>query len=138
MPHGPWREEVDLIVVGASIGGLAAAVVAADRGCRTIVLERGKELGGGAGSEIESIAAAGTRFQHAAGIVDGPARLIEDLLAATRHALDRELAAAVAGQGAPLVAWLADRCGVPVSVLERNVPAGHSVARLHAPGTRGG
>jgi fumarate reductase flavoprotein subunit len=138
MPRGPWHEELDLIVVGASIGGLAAAIIAADRGCRTLVVERGKELGGGAANEVESIAAAGTRFQQAAGIVDGPARLVEDLLAATRHEVDRDFAAAVAGQGAPVVAWLADRCGARVALLERNVPAGHSVARLHAPGDRGG
>src|SRR5438067_1602910 len=46
MARGAWHEEVDLVVVGASVGGLAAAVVAADRGCRTIVVERTKELGG--------------------------------------------------------------------------------------------
>jgi fumarate reductase flavoprotein subunit len=138
MPRGPWHEEVDLIVVGASVGGLAAAIVAADRGCRTIVVERGKEVGGGAANEPESIAAAGTRFQQAAGIVDGPARLAEDIMAATRHELDREVVGALAAQGAPVVAWLADRCGARVTVLERNVPAGHSVARLHAPGERGG
>src|SRR5881396_3735895 len=92
MARGPWHEEVDLVVVGASVGGLAAAVVAADRGCRTIVVERTKELGGGAANEAEMIAAAGSRWQRAAGIDDGPERLA----------------------------------------------AGHSVARLHGPGERGG
>ena len=41
MPRGPWQEEGDLLVVGASVCGLAAAIMAADRGCRTIVLDRG-------------------------------------------------------------------------------------------------
>ena len=138
MARGPWHEEVDLIVVGASVGGLSAAIIAADRGCRTIVVERGKELGGGAANEAEWIAAAGTRFQQAAGILDAPSRLAEDMLAATGHAMEPDVAAALAGQGAPVVAWLADRCGVPVTLAEANVPAGHSVARLHAPGVRGG
>ncbi|HTD27712.1 MAG TPA: FAD-dependent oxidoreductase, partial [Candidatus Elarobacter sp.] len=75
MARGPWHEEVDLVVVGASVGGLAAAVMAADRGCRTIVVERRKELGGGAATEAEMIAAAGSRWQRAAGIDDGPERL---------------------------------------------------------------
>ena len=66
MARGPWHEEVDLVVVGASVGGLAAAVMAADRGCRTIVVERSKELGGGAATEAEMIAAAGSRWQRAA------------------------------------------------------------------------
>src|SRR3989454_6720698 len=78
MARGSWHEEVDLVVVGASVGGLAAAVMAADRGCRTIVVERTKELGGGAATEAEMIAAAGSRWQRAAGIDDGPERLADD------------------------------------------------------------
>src|SRR5438093_7291205 len=136
MAHGPWHEEVDLVVVGASTGGLAAAVIAADRGCRTLVVERAKELGGGAPGEAEFVAAAGTRFQQTAGIDDTPARLVEDVLAASGHEVEPELASAVAEQGAPLVAWLADRCGGQVSVVAQKAPSGHAVARLHATGER--
>ena len=119
MTHGPWHEEVDLIVVGASTGGLAAGIIAADRGCRTLIVERTKELGGGAPSEAEFVAAAGSRFQQAAGIDDNPARLVEDLLAASGREVEPGLATAVAEQGAPLVAWLADRCGAQVSLVGR-------------------
>src|SRR5207249_3980675 len=138
MARGAWQEEVDLVVVGASVGGLAAAVVAADRGCRTIVVERSKELGGGAANEAGRIAAAGSRWQRAAGIDDGPERLAADLLAATHHHVEPELAAALAAQGAPVVAWLADRCGAHVELFREHGAAGHSVARLHGPGERGG
>jgi fumarate reductase flavoprotein subunit len=134
MPH----ERVDLIVVGASVGGLAAAVTAADRGCRAIVVERTKELGGAAAPEAELIAAAGSRFQQAAGVADGPERLADDVLAATRHHVEAALVSALAGQGAPLVAWLADRCGAAVELLAAQVPPGHSAARLHLSGERGG
>src|SRR5438876_9915328 len=120
MARGPWHEEVDLVVVGASVGGLAAAVMAADRGCRTIVVERRKELGGGAATEAEMIAAAGSRWQRAAGIDDGPERLADDVLAATHRLVEPELAAALAAQGPPLVAWLADRCGAQVELRSRN------------------
>src|SRR3989442_7409643 len=138
MARGAWHEEVDLVVVGASVGGLAAAVVAADRGCRTIVVERTKEVGGGAGREAEMIAAAGSRWQRAAGIDDGPERLAADVLAATHHHVEPELAAALAAQGAPVVAWLADRCGAHVELFSQHGAAGHSVARLHGPGEHGG
>src|SRR5438093_1571902 len=138
MARGPWHEEVELVVVGASFGGLAAAVMAADLGCRTIVVERSKELGGGAATEAEMIAAAGSRWQRAAGIDDGPERLADDVLAATHRLVEPELAAALAAQGAPLVAWLADRCGAQVELFHEYVAAGHSVARLHGPGERGG
>jgi len=136
MARGIWHEEADLIVVGASVGGLAAAVIAADRGCRTILIERGKELGGGAANESEALAAAGTRFQDAAGIGDAPDRLVTDVVAAGAQ-VDADVARAAAEQGAPVVAWLADRCGVPITLLPATV-RGHSVARLHSPGERGG
>jgi len=138
MARGPWQEEVDLVIVGASVGGLAAAVMAADRGCRIIVVERAKELGGGAATEAEMIAAAGSRWQRAAGIDDGPERLAADVLAATRHQVEAEVVAALAAESAPLVAWLADRCGARVELFHEHPPGGHSVARLHAPGERGG
>src|SRR2546430_4993117 len=137
MARGPWHEEVDLVVVGASVGGLAAAVGAADGGCRTIVVERSKELGGGAENEAEMIAAAGSRWQRAAGIDDGPERLAADVLAATHHHVEPELAAALAAQGAPVVAWLADRCGAHVELFRQHGAAGHSVARPPGPGERG-
>ena len=138
MTRGAWHEEVGLIVVGASTGGLAAAVTAADRGCRTIVVERAKELGGGAAGEAEFVAAAGSRFQQAAGIQDSPARLAEDIVAATRHEVEPSLATALAEQGAAIVAWLADRCGAGVSLVPHRPATGHAVARLHATGERGG
>jgi fumarate reductase flavoprotein subunit len=138
MPRGPWQEEADLVVVGASAGGLAAAIMAADRGCRTIVVERSKEVGGGAGNEAELIAAAGSRFQHTVGLGDSPAQLAIDIQARARHHLEPELVRALAEQGASLVAWLADRCGSNVELLQAHLAAGHSVARLHTPGERGG
>jgi fumarate reductase flavoprotein subunit len=138
MARSVWHEEVDLIVVGASVGGLAAAIIAADRRCRVIVVERAKELGGGAASEPETIAAAGSRFQQAAGVQDGPARLVDDIRASTRHHVEPALVTALAEQGPPVVAWLADRCGSQVELLTGQRGSGHSVARLHGPGERGG
>src|SRR2546429_3245969 len=136
MARGPWHEEVDLVVVGASVGGLAAAVMAADRGCRTIVVERSKELGGGAATEAEMIAAAGSRWQRAAGIDDGPERLADDVLAATHRLVEPELAAALAAQGAPPVAWLADRPRAQGRLFPQDVAPRPSVAPPPRPGER--
>src|SRR5207244_5364913 len=138
MSADPRQEPAGLIVVGASVGGLAAAVIAADRGCRTIVIERGKELGGGAAQDAEAIAAAGTRFQRDVGFEDGPERLAADILAGSRHHVERELALALAEQAAPLVEWLADRCGLGVEFMAAYTGAGHCVPRLHALGDQGG
>ena len=85
----PRQEPAGLIVVGASVGGLAAAVMAADRGCRTIVVERGKELGGGAAPDAETIAASGSRFQRDAGVQDSPDRFAADILSVSRHHVEQ-------------------------------------------------
>jgi fumarate reductase flavoprotein subunit len=135
MVKGPWHDEADLIVVGASVAGLVAAVTAADRGCRVILVERTKHLGGGAAAEPEYVAAAGTRFQDAGAVADAPGRLVDDLVAA---GADAALAAAAAEQAPALLAWLADRIGVAVTLVAGRVPRGHSAARLHAPGEHGG
>jgi fumarate reductase flavoprotein subunit len=137
MQRGPWQDEADLVVVGASLGGLAAAVTAADRGCRVLLVERTKELGGRAGGEAELLAAAGTRWQQAAGMSDGPERLADDILAATRHHVEPALATALARQSAATATWLADRCGAPIELLAGH-DGGHSAARLHLAGERGG
>jgi fumarate reductase flavoprotein subunit len=137
MARTTWQEEADLIVVGGSVGGLAAAVLAADRGAQVLLLERAKQLGGGAATEPEHVAAAGSRFQRDAGVEDDPAQLVADLVAAGGDAVDRDLAGAVAEQGAPLVAWLADRCALNVEFVARDA-AGHSRPRVHTTGDQGG
>lgn len=137
MAQAERRESADVIVVGASVGGLLAAILAADRGCHVIVLERGKDLGGGAGTGTGLIAAAGTRWQTAAGVEDAPEHLLDDLRAVTRHHVDADVARAVVEQGAAIVEWLADRCGATVTLTKQ--PTGvHTRHRLHACGQQGG
>src|SRR5579875_2936049 len=105
-------ETAGLVVVGASVGGLVAAILAADRGRR--------------------VAAAGTRLQAAGGIADEAGAFAADLVAAARHHCEPELAHALARESGPLVDWLTDRCGVAFE-LTRHVAPGHSAPRLHAP-----
>jgi fumarate reductase flavoprotein subunit len=136
MVRGPGQDDADLVVVGASTAGLLGAVLAADRGCRVVVVERTKELGGGAGREADLIAAAGSRFQQAAGIDDRPERLADDIIRHSGDRIDQPLARALAEQSASLVAWLNDRFGTTVDLLAAQVLRGHSAARLHSPGER--
>ena len=136
MVRGPGQDEADLVVVGASTSGLLGAVLAADRGCRVVLVERAKELGGSAGREAESIAAAGSRFQQAAGIDDRPERLADDVVRHSGDRIDPAVARALADQSASLVAWLNDRFGTAIDLLTAQVPHGHSAARLHSPGER--
>jgi fumarate reductase flavoprotein subunit len=132
------RETADLVVVGASVGGLAAALLAADQGARVLIAERTKTLGGSAAFEPEHVAACGTRFQRAAAIDDSPDVMMADLIAETHHHLDQELTRAVVAESAAIVEWLADRCDLPVSLVRASAGRGHSQPRLHALGPQGG
>lgn len=66
----PTEREYDVIVVGFGAAGAAAAIEAADRGARVLVLDRG--YGGGATAYSGGIiyAGAGTAEQRAGGYTD--------------------------------------------------------------------
>jgi fumarate reductase flavoprotein subunit len=137
MPSADRREGADLVVVGGSVGGLAAAITAADRGCQVVLVERAKELGGNAAGTDGAIAAAGSRWQREAGLDDTAERLASDLLAGGVPAEASELIGALAAQATPLVEWLADRCGAAMRLLPAGV-GGPGPARLHAVAEHGG
>jgi len=124
--------------VGASLAGLVTAIAAADHGHRVVLVERSKELGGLAATSSETIAAAGTRFQRVADVVDGADRLLADIAASGCQSGDPELTRAVVEQGPALVEWLADRCGVQITLQSTTATGHHSIARLHAVGEQGG
>ena len=69
----------DLAVVGGGGAGLAAAVEAARRGLKVVVLEKTEKLGGTTALSVGSIMAAGTPAQRRAGVKDSPQAHAEDL-----------------------------------------------------------
>lgn len=138
MPGYDKRETANLVVVGASAGGLVAALLAADQGARVVIAERAKTLGGSAVYEPEHVAAAGTRFQRAVGIDDSSEKMMADLIAETHHRLDLALARAVVAESAAVVEWLADRCAIAVALVPESGGRGHAEPRLHTLGIEGG
>jgi fumarate reductase flavoprotein subunit len=137
MPAADRRDGADLVVVGASVGGLAAAITAADRGCHVVVVERTKELGGGAAATDEAIVAAGTRFQREAGVSEDADGLASELAGRGLAAGNAEVLRALATQATPLVEWLADRCGAQVRLLPAAI-GGSETPRLHVVAEHGG
>jgi fumarate reductase flavoprotein subunit len=130
--------EVDVLVVGAGGGGLAAAIAAHDAGAEVALVEKRERPGGNTSLSTASLPGAGTRFQRAAGIVDDVDTLYRDLTALSGPHDALHLVRLLADHSAEIVEWLADGVGVPLDVITDYRHVGHSVPRLHAPASRKG
>ena len=65
-----WDEDWDVVVAGGGGAGLMAAIEAAERGARVLLVEKQPGLGGATGMSVGTLSAAGTALQKAAGIQD--------------------------------------------------------------------
>jgi len=130
---------MDLVVAGAG-GGLAGALRAAELGCSVLVVEASEHFRRGNNTSMSTamFPGAGSRWQREAGIEDSPEAFVADIMAKTKGQADPRLARTLAGVSAPLVEWLADSAGLPLSlVTDFNYP-GHAVPRCHSiPGRHG-
>jgi len=114
-------ETREIIVVGAGGCGLTAALAAARKGARVVVLEKTDSPGGNTGFTTAAIAA-GSRFQRQAGIEDTPARLVEAIARRNGGQGNLELTEYLAQRSAGVLEWLADTIGVEFEV--RSTTAG--------------
>jgi len=131
-------EPLDLLVIGAGACGLAGAIAAHDAGGAVAIVEGREVPGGNSALSTGSIPGAGTRFQRAAGIEDGPEKMIADLRALTGPHEAEDLLELVAQECGPLCEWLVDDLGVRMQLITAYRHIGHSVERLHAPRSRRG
>jgi fumarate reductase flavoprotein subunit len=126
------KHEADAIVIGAGAGGVMAALSAAHRGARVLLLE--KDLAGPSNFLVSGglFPGAGTRWQKEAGIEDDPARFARDVRAKGCDSVNESLLEAVARRSADAAHFLADVAGVPVHLMKDVAAPGHRVPRLHA------
>ena len=129
---------VPVAVVGAGGCGLCAGLAARQAGAEVLVLERDAAPIGTTGMSTGLIPGAGTRMQREKGIEDSPERFAEDVLAKTRHQTDADIVLALARESARTVEWLADECGVALSLVDSFLYSGHSVKRMHGSPNRTG
>jgi fumarate reductase flavoprotein subunit len=104
-------QTVDVVVVGGGCAGLAAAVAAAQRGVRTVLLEKGARLGGTTRLSVGSFTAAGTRLQRRAGIADDADAFRADMDAFVGDLVSRDnpvLRAVLAAEAGVTLTWLED------------------------------
>ncbi len=111
----PWglrrafaQQAFDLIVIGGGTAGLPAAIAAADRGARVVIIEKAPVIGGTLFLSGGLMAAAGTVFQKAKGIEDSPDAHYEDVMRISNNTSDPVLARLWADHGGAAVNWLAD------------------------------
>src|SRR5215204_4551060 len=122
--------ETSLVVVGAGACGMVAALAAAKRGTRTLLLEKGTEIGGNTARSTGLIPAAGTRFQHEGGVFDDSPRLMaQDILGENDPALTHLLCE----ESGPLVEWLVDEVGCEMVCYRDFLYPGQSRHRMHGP-----
>lgn len=129
---------VGTLIIGAGAAGLTAALVAQAAGEAVLLAEADAVPAGSTALSAGLIPAAGTRFQAVAGIDDGADRFARDIQAKAHGKNDPGLVDAMAHGSGPVVEWLADRHGLPFSVITDFDYPGHSRRRMHGLPTRSG
>lgn len=111
----PWsvrqafaEQPFDMIVIGGGTAGIPAAVFAADRGGRVVVIEKAPAVGGTLFVSGGMIAGANTVFQKAKGIEDSPDAHYEDVMRINNHTSDPVLTRLWADNGGATINWLAE------------------------------
>jgi fumarate reductase flavoprotein subunit len=101
----------EVAVVGAGLAGVCCAAALASAGVDVVLLESEAVPGGSARWAVGSLTAAGTRWQRAAGILDGPEAHVADLLAmcAVPDPAYVPLLRRMCADGAATLDWLAAR-----------------------------
>lgn len=133
-----FEAECDVLVIGAGAAGLVAALRAREAGADVVVVERDAVPRGSTALSAGLIPAAGTRFQRAAGLADSKAAFVADILRKAAGAPDPAAVARVVDVVGDAIEWLADRYGLPFSVITDFTYPGHSARRMHGLPSRSG
>jgi fumarate reductase flavoprotein subunit len=127
-----WHVRADLVVVGGGAGALVAAIAAAHHGCRVIVHERTRDLGGSLAQGPGILAAAATRLQRVADVEDTIERFAEDIVARDPElSADRPRIVALCQAMTELVDWLGETNLTQLQFFPRFLGHGHRAPRLH-------
>ncbi|MFC6153728.1 FAD-dependent oxidoreductase [Nocardioides yefusunii] len=127
MSDGP-----DLVVAGAG-GGLIAALRAARSGLQVLVVEASEHFRKGNNTAISTamIPGIGSRWQAEAGVDDSVERFVGDVSKKTKGMGDLALAGTLARVSSPMLEWMADDLGFPLSLVTDFQYPGHTAFRCH-------
>jgi fumarate reductase flavoprotein subunit len=137
-PASGFETSISVLIVGGGAAGLCAALAAHEAGAEVAILERDPVPRGSTALSAGLIPAAATRFQKARGIVDTPKLFAADITKKAHGEADASIVDLVAAEAGPTVEWLADRCGLPFSVVDDFDYPGHCARRMHGLPSRSG
>ncbi len=101
-----WDEEYDLVVIGAGVGGLTAALVSAIEGMRTLLIEKSDQVGGTTAFSSGSVWIPNNPEQRRNGISGDAEAAHEYLDALVNGRADRALREAFITAGPEMLAYL--------------------------------
>jgi fumarate reductase flavoprotein subunit len=103
-PGGQW----DLIVVGGGNAGLPAAIFAAERGAKVLVVDIAPQIGGSLWLSSGQMSAAGTKLQASKGIEDSPQSHYDDVMRISKGTADPDILRLAVFNAAETFDWLTD------------------------------
>jgi len=128
-------ESYNVIVVGAGMAGLCAALEAAQTGAKVLVLEKERAIGGSSLLSGRFMAFAGTDLQDNTGIADSSELLIADMLEVGQGKNEKKLVEAYGEHQYETYQWLVEN-GVEFEAVRaasgHSVPRGHTINPLQA------
>jgi fumarate reductase flavoprotein subunit len=131
-------ERFDAIIVGAGAAGLSAATCAAAHHSRVLLLDCSDGRDSDFAKSGGGPAAAGTIWQQAAGIDDGPELWTSDIRRKTNDAVEESIVRLVTTRARDAIHFQARRLGLDIHLVQNIPVAGHSVRRLHGTPNEGG
>jgi len=120
----------DIIIIGAGGCGLMAALVAAKKGARVLLVEKTDKPGGGTAFSSKGIRAAGSRRQHELNVEDSAALYAEDILRRNNGESDAVLTRRLTENSGRVADFLADQAAIEFHIGE--FAFGHSGKRSHS------
>lgn len=127
-----------IVIIGGGGCGMCAALAASDDGAETLILEQDKIPLGSTAMSTGLIPAAGTPEQIERGVDDSPQRFAKDILRKTKGETDHAAVSTLAGESAETVAWLREKHGVQLTLLEDFLYPGHTAMRMYGMPNRSG
>lgn len=120
--------DYDVVVLGAGIAGMCAAITAAEDGGSVLLVDAEPTVGGRSRFSTGMIMAAGTRFQRERGVEDDAESLFRHYMTLNQWKVDAGVVKALCHETGPAVEWLAD-LGLEIKDVyfsgDENVPRGH-------------